>query len=69
MFKFDFDKREYEHFVEYCNLNDDELIVLSLRRKGMSIPYIAQRLNLSEATINRLIKKLKKKIIKEMTQM
>ena len=69
MFKFDFDKREYDHFVEYCNFNDDELLVLSLRIKGKSISYIAQEINLSETTVNRLIKSIKKKLLKEMTQM
>ena len=69
MFKFDFDKREYEHFVEYCNFNDDELLVLHLRNKGKSISYIAQEINLSETTVNRLIKSIKKKLLKEMAQM
>lgn len=62
MEKFDFNKREYDHFVEYCGFTDEELIVFQMRRKGSSITEVARNYHRSEATVNRIIKCIKAKI-------
>ena len=62
--KLDFNKAEYEYFIENCNFTDRQLEILDLRRKGKSIIEISLEINLSESTINREIKTIKRKIFK-----
>lgn len=62
--KLDFNKAEYEYFTEHCNFTPRQKEVLDLRRKGLSIVSISMRLYISERTVNREIKKIKKKILK-----
>lgn len=61
----DFSKNEYEYFIENCNFNERQKKILDRRRKGMSIVEIALDLFISERTVNREIKKIKLKILKE----
>lgn len=63
--KLDFNKTEYEYFLNNCNFTDRQKEILELRRKGMSIVAISMTTYLSERTINREIKKIKNKILKE----
>ena len=63
--KLDFSKSEYEYFIENCNFTDRQKKILDMRRKGKSIIEISMTLYLSERTINREIKHIKRKILKE----
>lgn len=60
----DFNKAEYEYFIENCNFTDRQKQILDLRRKGSSIVSISLKLFLSERTVNREIKQIKNKILK-----
>lgn len=62
--RLDFNKSEYEYFLEQCNFTDRQKEILDLRRKGLSIVSISMRLYLSERTISREIKRIKRKILK-----
>lgn len=62
--KLDFNKAEYEYFMENCNFTDRQKQILDLRRKGLSIISISMRLYLSERTVSREIKRIKRKILK-----
>jgi len=62
--KLDFNKSEYEYFLENCNFTDRQKEILDLRRSGKSIIEITFITNLSESTINREIKAIKRKIFK-----
>jgi DNA-binding NarL/FixJ family response regulator len=62
--KLDFNKSEYEYFIENCNFTDRQKEILDLRRKGKSIIEISFITNYSERTINREIKTIKHKIYK-----
>ena len=62
--RLDFNKAEYEYFMENCNFTDRQKQILDLRRKGLSIVSISMRLYLSERTINTEIKRIKHKILK-----
>lgn len=60
----DFLESEYQKFYNECNFTDRQMEILMLRRKGKSITEISLNLNMSEATVSREIKKIKKKILK-----
>lgn len=62
--RFDFTKEEYERFKEELMLNDELSKILELKIKGETIVAISQKLNISESTVNRRVKLLKKKITK-----
>lgn len=62
--RLDFNKNEYDYFIEYCNFTDRQKQILDLRRKGKSIVAISLELYLSERTVNREIKRIKHKIYK-----
>ena len=62
--KLDFNKFEYEYFIENCNFTERQLEILNLRRKGKSIITISLETYLSERTINREIRRIKNKILK-----
>ena len=63
--RLDFNKSEYEYFIENCNFTDRQIEILNMRRKGLSIIQISMELFISERTINREIKSIKNKILKE----
>lgn len=62
--KLDFNKYEYDYFVEYCNFTDRQLEILNLRRKGKSYIEISLELHICETTIANEIKRIKNKILK-----
>lgn len=62
--KLDFNKSEYEYFLENCNFTRRQLQLLNLRRQGYSIIEISLRVHLSESTVKRELKEIKRKIIK-----
>lgn len=61
---FDFTKQEYEEIKEKLMLNDEMSKILEMKIKGEYNPKIAQTLNISERTLSRRIKELKKKIMR-----
>lgn len=62
--RLDFNKEEYEYFIEHCNFTDRQMEILNLRRRGYSIVSISIKTHICERTVNREIKKIKNKILK-----
>ncbi len=62
--KFDFNKSEYDYIVEQCNFTERQRQILDLRRKGSTVLSIGFKLYLSERTISREIREIKRKICK-----
>lgn len=65
MKRFDFSYEEYQKFIVQCPFTDEELKVLEMRRKGKSIVAISIELNVSTSTVDRIIKSICNKILKE----
>lgn len=63
---FDFTKEEYELLKEQLMLDDELAKILEMKIKNYSITKMSFELKMSESTVNRRIKKLKKKIMKLM---
>lgn len=61
---FDFTKEEYDHIKEKAMLNDELSEILEMKIKRYTNVEIQMKLNLTEATLSRRIKILKKKIKK-----
>ena len=61
---FEYTKEEFNNIVEKAMLNEELTKIFEMRIKDYSITKIALELNLSERTINRRIKELRKKIMK-----
>ena len=61
---FDFTKTEYLKICEECMLNEEYCKLLEMKIKGYTRPKMAMELNVSEPTLDVMIKKLKKKIKK-----
>lgn len=64
MKQFDFTKDEYEYLKEKLMLNEELSQILEMKIKGYSITKMGIELNMSESSVNRRIKDLKKKIMK-----
>jgi DNA-binding Lrp family transcriptional regulator len=61
---FDFTKEEFENICKRAMLNDELIKIFEMKIKGYSITKMSMELNMSERTVNRRIKELKKKIIR-----
>ncbi len=59
---FEFNKKDYEYFVEQCMLDKEYAKLLEMKIKGYSRTKMALELNVSEPTLDVMIKKLKNKI-------
>lgn len=64
MTKFEFTKAEFEVIKDKCMFNEELSKIFEYRIKNCSITEIALKLNLSESTVSRRIKEIKKKIMK-----
>lgn len=64
--KNEFTEPECERFRKECNFTAQEMDVFNLRVKDHSIIQIQEKLNMSEATVNRRIRSIKAKIHKVM---
>ena len=65
MFKyFEFTKTDYEFIVKEAMLDDEYAKLLEMKIKGYSRVKMALELNVSEFTIDKMLQKLKKKIIR-----
>ncbi len=61
---FDFTKEEYEQLKEELMLDEELSKILEMKIKNYSITKMSFELNMSTSSVNRRIKKLKKKIMK-----
>lgn len=61
---FDFTKEEYELLKEQLMLDDELSKILEMKIKNYSITKMSIELNMSVSSVNRRIKRLKKKIMK-----
>lgn len=62
--KTEFTELECERFRRACNFTEEELAVFDLRVRARSVIEIQQALNMSESTVNRRIRSIKRKIYK-----
>lgn len=62
--KTEFTEPECDRFRRECNFTDEERAVFDLRVRAHSIIEIQGKLNMSEATVNRRIRNIKRKIYK-----
>ena len=62
--KTEFTEIECDRFRRDCNFTPDELAIFNLRVKDHSIIEICMKLRMSESTVNRRIKNIKRKIVK-----
>ena len=68
MISFDLTKEEYNELKDKLMLNEELSAILEMKIKGYSITKMSMTLNMSESSINRRIKQLKKKIMKVLWQ-
>lgn len=61
---FDFTKEEFENISKKAMLNEELIKIFEMKIKGYSITKMSIEMNMSESSINRRIKVLKKKIMK-----
>lgn len=61
---FDFTKEEYEQIKDQLMLDDELAKILEMEIKNYSITKMSLELNMSISSVNRRIRKLKKKIKK-----
>ena len=61
---FELSKSEYLKICDECMLNEEYCKLLEMKIKGMTRTKMAMELNVSEATLDIMIRKLKKKIKK-----
>lgn len=62
--KTEFTESECQRFRNECNFTPQELAVFNLRVKDHSLVQIQDKLNMSESTVTRRIRNIKKKIAK-----
>ena len=60
----DFTVPELDRFRELCNFTEDELKYFNLRSKDKSNVEIALEMNVSEAQVSKLAKRVKSKILR-----
>lgn len=61
---FNFTKDEYEYLKEKLMLNEEMSKIFEMKIKGYSIVQMSMELNISESTVSRRVKQLKKKIMR-----
>lgn len=61
---FEFTEDEFKEICKKAMLNDELTKIFEMKIKDYSITKISMELNISESTVNRRIKTLKKKIMK-----
>ncbi len=60
----DFTVPELNKFRELCNFTDDELTYFNLRARDKSNTQIALEMNVSEAQVSKLAKRVKSKMLR-----
>lgn len=66
--KFDFTKEEYELLKDRLMLDDELAKILEMKIKNYSITKMSMELKMSESSVSRRVRKLKKKIMKILWQ-
>ena len=61
---FEFSEDEFKTICQKAMLNEELIKIFEMKIKGYSITKISMELNMSERTVNRRIKELKKKIMR-----
>lgn len=61
---FEFTEQEFNSICKKAMLNEELIKIFEMKIKGYSITKISLELNMSESSVNRRIKTLKKKIMK-----
>lgn len=61
---FEFTKEEFDTICKKAMLNEELTKIFEMKIKDYSITKIAMEMGMSESTVNRRIKQLKRKIIK-----
>lgn len=61
---FDLTKEEYNYIKDKLMLNEEMSLILEMKIKRYSITKMSIELNMSESSVNRRIKELKRKIKK-----
>lgn len=61
---FEFTRAEYEEIVQKAMLNEELAKIFEMKILNYSITKISIEMNMSESSVNRRIKQLKKKIMK-----
>lgn len=62
-FNFQFTDNEYNYFMENARFTEIEKKVLNLRRAEKTIVAIAFELNTCESNVNKIIRRIKRKIV------
>lgn len=62
--KFDFTLAEYKYFCEQCMFSKEQEKILEMRIRGKSNIQISMELSMSSSTLDRNIRKIKRKILK-----
>lgn len=62
--KLEFLESEWQELIENCAFTDDELEIIPYLKRGLYLYSIAQRLNVSEKTVQRRRKSIETKMIK-----
>lgn len=63
-FNFQFTDSEYDYFIKNARLTRIEKSVLDMRRKEMTIVAISIELGTCESNVNKIIRRIKNKIVK-----
>lgn len=61
---YDFTVPELDKLRELCNFSDDELTYFNLRARHKSNTFIAIEMNVSEAQVSKLARRVKNKVIR-----
>lgn len=61
---FEFTQQEFEEICKKAMLNDELIKIFEMKIKGYSVVQMSMKLNVSESTISRRIKTLKRKIMR-----
>lgn len=60
----DFTKPELDIFQDLCNFTNEELVLFKYRASNMPLEECAEKMDISVATVNRLSKKINRKVEK-----
>jgi DNA-binding NarL/FixJ family response regulator len=60
----DFTKPELDRFIELCNFTDSELQYFNLRSRDKTNIQIAMEMNISEAQVSKLARRVKSKMLR-----
>ena len=61
---YDFTKPEIEYFLQNCNFTEEEEVLFRYRSKNIPLEVCAEIMNVSISTVNRISKRVNKKIVK-----